>query len=931
MTSPTDVPPSGPRVIAVVIGGQAGEVSEVLQTIHAQAYELEDVVVVADASRRLDGGGAPFKRVGSMGDAVALAGDGVDYLWLVHNRTTARPDALEALVSTAVQVDASVVGSKVLDVANPQQLLFVGGATDVFGFPYTGLDHGELDQEQFDVIRDVAYVEPASILVRRDLFGGLRGLDPKLPYIATGLDLCQRARVVGGRVVVAPTSEVFSRSLGDDRVHTWREQAGRIRVMLKTYSFVTLQWTIPGLLMLGLLAGFYRTARGSFGAIPDWAKAWLWNVRHLPSTLEARRKAPRVSMASDAELFRFQVRGSVELRAIASGLASLLGSGIDQDHEEEDVYDPSPAFWQRPAVIGAVSGAVFILILSRSILVEGLPTVGFVLPLADSAWNTLRAYAGGWHPGGLGSPEPMHPSIGATAAVQLVLGNRAALAAVVMTVGSAASGLAGTVTFLRRCGARPGARFLSGAVFVAGFPMLFLAGAGYWPGMLAMGGLPWALSGVVSPVPAGAVARIGRLARIGLATGWSAMFVPLLAGVPILFGLVWAVLERKYRAFLMGGAGSLIALPTLLPWLATRDVAAVVTGGVPLHLDPSWWVWPPIVVAALASVSSGRGRPVTLTAAGMLLGAGGFVLARSADLGTGREPTAAGIVVVAIAVALIVAGAVDGVAMLDEAEATRRLLAYVGVVAALLVGVVTLLVLPAGRMGLPGDRFGTLEFAQGRAGSHGSDRILMAGPGDTLPGEYRRLPDGTAYRTVGGTLDYPQAWLPEPLAGDVLLEEALVSIGSDQELRPGEKLAGFGIRWVVFTGSANLAEEMSTQFDLRPLTGLFVGESGGVWENDAPAYRAVTDSGIPWSWVPPDYTGRRSGTTVRISENSDPRWGPGSWEEEGWANRVALESGTVAFAGDSSHRFQARLSGVWVLILIGLASGSRTGRRAGAA
>ena len=863
-----------------------------------------------------------------MAEALALAGDRVEYLWLVDSRTTARPDALAALVTTALQVDASVVGSKVLDVENPLQLLSVGGATDVFGYPYTGLERGELDQEQFDVVRDVAYVDPASMLVRRDLAGGLGGLDRKLPYIATGLDLCQRARVVGGRVVVAPTSEVFTPLSGDNRVHTWREQAGRVRVMLKTYSFVTLLWAVPGLLLLGLLAGAYRTTRGHFGALPDWLRAWLWNARHLRSTLEVRRKAPAVSPLSDAELFRFQVRGSVELRAIASDLAGLLEGDIDQD-EAGGGYDASPAFWQRPAVIGAVLGAGFVLILSRSILMEGLPVTGFVLPLADSAWNTLRSYAGGWHLGGLGSPEPMHPSVGATAAVQLLLGNRGDMAASLMTLGSVASGLAGTVALVRSCGLRTGARLVSGAVFVAGFPMLALAAEGYWPGMLAMGGLPWALSGIVSPPPAGAVAWIGRLARIGLATAWSAMFVPFLLAVPLVFGLVWALMAGRPRSLLTGAAGSVIALPLLFPWLAVRGPSGIVTGGVPMHLDPSWWVWLPIAVAGLASVLVGRGRPMTVAATGAVMGAAGFLVARASSLGAGRELTAAGIVVLAIGMALIVAGAAEGPSTLDEARISRRFLAYVGMVAAVLVGISTLAGLPAGRMGLPGDRFGSLEFTQSRAGPQGPQRVLLVGPSDALPGEYRRLDDGTAYRLVGADLDYPQAWLPEPLAGDVALEEALTSILSDQLLRPGERLAGFGIGWVVAMGPSPLVESMYTQLDLRPLTGLFVGEAGGVWENEGAAYRAVTDRGIPWTWEAPEYVGRPQGSTVKINENADPRWGPGTWEAADWGNRVTVDSGVASFGGVDSYRFQARLAGVWALVLLGSALAFRTGRRTG--
>ena len=493
MTTPSEAS-DRPRVLAVVVAGEGDDIGAVLESIEGQVYGIEDVVVMADRSRALPPD-APIqpKRVSSMADVLAVAGDRVEYLWLLGSRTIARRDALAALVATAVQVDASVVGSKVLDVSNPQQLLSVGGATDVFGFPFTGLERGELDQEQFDVIRDVACLEPASVLVRRDLAGGLGGLDRKLPYLATGLDLCQRARVVGGRVVVGPTSEVFTRAAGEDRVHTWREQAGRIRVMMKTYSLVTLLWSLPALLMVGLVSALYRTARGSWGAFPDWIGAWAWNVRHLTSTLAARRRAPAISMESDGELFRFQVRGSVQLRAIASDIGATFGAGSDFD-EEEDGFHESQAFWQRPSVLAIAAGVAFLIVLTRSIIMEGLPSTGFVLPLSESAWNTLRAYAGGWHLAGLGSSEPMHPSVGATAAVQLLLGNRGALAATILTVGSAASAAVGTFALVRRAGLGLGAAMLAaGCSWQVSRPWCWRAratGPGFSPSVVSHGHAP---------------------------------------------------------------------------------------------------------------------------------------------------------------------------------------------------------------------------------------------------------------------------------------------------------------------------------------------------------------------------------------------------------------------------------------------------------
>lgn len=914
MTQPSPPSPK-PRVLALVVARRGDDIADVLASIEPQVYEVEDVVVIADRRPDTAPEKARPKTARRLSEALDMVDGSVDYLWMLDSRTTARPDALAALVETAENLEASVVGSKVLDTDHPDRLLSVGGPTDVFGFPSTGLERGEIDQEQFEVIRDVAFLEPASLLVRRDLAEGLGGLDHTLPYLSFGLDICQRARVVGGRVVVTPGSEVFSRASGAQRPTTWREQAGRLRIMLKTYSLVTLLWVLPALFLVGLATWLYRLARGLLTAPVDWIRTWAWNLLYLPSTLAARRRAPTTSMESDAELFRFQVRGSLELREIAAELGALLGAGAE--HEEPDDR-ASPAFWQRPDVTTTVLGVALVLVLTRSIIAEGLPAAGYVLPLAESAWNTLRAYAGGWHLGGLGSPEPMHPSVGATAAIQLLLGGRGG-AAGILTVGAVASGVAGMVALIRRLGLSRGARLVAGAVFVAGFPALWLAGEGYWPGLLALGGIPWSLAGVAGSDPETGRGWTGRVARVGLATAASAAFVPLSIVIPIFFGLVWAAVARRSRPLVIGVAGSVLALPVLLPWLSGRGLAEVLSAGAPFHPDPSWWVAVPLLVAGTAAAAVARGRPLSVTVTGVVIGSVGFLVARAGSLGAGQETTAAGLIAAAAGAALVVAGALDAPASLGiDVSLLRTAPAYAAMVGAILVGLTTLIAAPAGRMGLPDDRFGAFAFASSRAEAHGPDRVLLTGPAETLPGQHRMLPDGTPYRLIGGVLDYPQAWLPETRLGDETLEETLVGLIAGEELRPGELLARFGIRWVAASGPSPIADALSAQLDMRPLAGLFVGESGGVWENDVPAYRAVTDRGVAWSWVAPDYAGRQFGGSVRIAENADHRWGPAAWQQDGWANRVPAEAGVATFGGVGSFRFQARAAAVVVILLVGL-------------
>lgn len=887
--------PRPPRVVVLVVAGRGTEPTRVLAAIKAQVYEPTAVVRVsgaAEANRLIAAGRFP-----------------ADYYWLLDGATLPGPGALAEMVGAAERVGASIVGSKIRNLRQPEEILSVGGATDVFGYPYTGLERGEVDQGQYDVIRDVAYVEPASLLIRRDLAEGIGGLDEKLPYLSAGLDLCRRSRLVGGRVVIAPGSEALRPESDQDLPSTWREQAGRLRVMLKTYSLVTLLWTLPAFFLLGPVMGVYRMFNGALRGPLDWILAWLWNLYHLPSTLRSRSRA--VSMSGDNETFLYQVKGSVQLRELGSALGFLLGGGEageedggdGEDYGERSLSDASPAFWRRPAVAAGLTAVLFLLVFNRSLITDGLPITGFSLPLAESAWDALRAYAGGWHQGGLGGPEPMHPSVGATALVQALLGGRGPLAATLITVGSAAFGMTGAMRLVRRLGLGRAARLAAGAVYVAGAPVLALAGEGYWPAVAALGGLPWAWAGIAAPRSGHWLGRVGRFGRIGLASAWSACFLPVLALAPLGFGLLWAAVVRSWRPLARGMFGCLAAIPVLYPWLGAQDWRSIWGDGAGFHLAPAPWLAVPALVALAATAAMGRGLPARAVLTGGLLGSLGFLAARSVEMGAGREVTAAGHLLASLGLALAVAGALEAPGALSAAGTLRRSVCRVGLAAAAAVALLTLPALPAGRAGLGEDRFAEPAFVSARSDEYGPYRLLLAGPSRTLPGEHRRMEDGSAYRLLNGEPSYPQAWLPDPLEGDRELARTLEYLAEGGEKRPGRMLAEYGIRWVVFTGESNLADAFYPQLDMRPLSGL----SYRVLENEAEAYRAATDRGRPWKPVAAGYEGEAGEGRVRLAENADLRWGPDG-AQDGWAAEISAAEGRAGFGPVPRFQTQSRLA-----------------------
>ena len=204
----SDASSAAPSVTAVILATDADRLGAVVTALGEQTFTPSEVVVVG-------GGSAVDRKATELGlsrySEVAVlrseVGPDVTHVWLLHDDVIPKEDALASLLIDGTRIGAAVAGSKLVR-AGGRELESIGGLTDAFGDPVSVIEEGELDQGQYDVIRDVAYLPSASLLVRRDLFRGLGGLDRMLPPEAAGIDFAQRARLAGARVVIIPSSEV---------------------------------------------------------------------------------------------------------------------------------------------------------------------------------------------------------------------------------------------------------------------------------------------------------------------------------------------------------------------------------------------------------------------------------------------------------------------------------------------------------------------------------------------------------------------------------------------------------------------------------------------------------------------------------------------------------------------------------------------------
>jgi GT2 family glycosyltransferase len=199
-------------VTAIVVSHDGSRwLGETLEALLRQTRPVDRVVGVDNGSR--DGSAAlltdalgsravlTLPRSTGFGEAVAEVldrlgpGGGREWIWLLHDDCAPDVHALRLLLEAADEdPKAAVLGPKLRDWLDRRLLLEVGVTVDRTGRRDTGLEAREFDQGQYDGTRDVLSVSTAGMLIRRDVWEEVGGLDPALPLFRDDLDLCWRVR-----------------------------------------------------------------------------------------------------------------------------------------------------------------------------------------------------------------------------------------------------------------------------------------------------------------------------------------------------------------------------------------------------------------------------------------------------------------------------------------------------------------------------------------------------------------------------------------------------------------------------------------------------------------------------------------------------------------------------------------------------------------
>ncbi|MFC4058042.1 glycosyltransferase [Planomonospora corallina] len=906
----TDSRPAHHTVTAIVVSHDGTRwLGETLSALLAQTRPVDRVVAADNGSR--DGGAdllartlgpnavLTLPRSTGFGEAVAEVlkrlepAGGVEWIWLLHDDCAPAPDALlELLRAAEADPGAAVLGPKLRDWLDRRLLLEVGVTVDRTGRRDTGLEDREFDQGQYDGVRDVLAVSTAGMLIRRDVWDEVGGLDPFLRIFRDDLDLCWRVRNAGYRVrnvtrAVAWHAEAAARRrrrITVSGAHPRRlDRRNAIFVVLANLPLRPLLWALPRNIAGSVLrALLFLLAKQPANAL-DEIVALGSVLAHPGRLLRARRARAAGRARNHGAVDRLLTPPGAGYRRLVDRARSYLAGGpVDSagrhhaaaarggEDGEELLTDDAGAtrrVFGNPGVLLFAALLAVTLVAERRLLGGGLLGGGALVPVTGGAQDLWRLYTEGHHPAGLGSDAWAPPYVAVLAALSSVLLGKTWLAVSALLLGCVP--LAGVSAYaasrwivpgrwrriwLASCyallpvatGTVAAGRLGTAVVFVllpvyAALATVVLSGARRRARRAAWGlGLLLAAGTAFAPVVYPLTLLLGALAALAFPRRGVGGSVAIVFGVPVAVLLPWLVQLAGDPGRILLEAG--LHRPELVdPALPAESLLLLSPGGPGM---PPLWVTGGLIAACLAALLMRRDRMVIAIGWGVaLFGVLVAVLVSRTSVtapgGDGEAPAWPGVPLAFAALGMLVVAALTAgrIAEFRAAGGARR----------------------AAALGVVAVAFSTPLLAAGMWAVRGVDGPISAGARDALPASVKAASrDGERtllLRSRGGGLTFTvlsgrlpligESDIPSPDGPREAVGVAVAGLASGRGGDDARVLAAHGVRFVVV--AAPVGPEISRALDSQPaLARMSLSRELGVWRLTQPVASPPAAEGDPW-------------------------------------------------------------------------------------
>ena len=368
----------------------------------------------------------------SLALAVSKTSEQSEWLWILHDDSAPLPGALEAMLAIAeTSPSVAAIGPKQVDY-NDSRIIVQQGLTLTRRGGLFSLVNNELDQSQHDAISDVLAVGTAGLLVKREVWLTLGGLDDRVAPLAADIDFSMRVRSLGHRVVVAPQAKVAhaTLSLAGKRDRAWlgsspktalRKAELQLRLSWSPLALALGFWLLLPLITLGRLV-WRIWAKRPDRLVGELAAA-IWAQFTIFARLGSRRSLSRSGRKALAALYatKQQVRDDKRRNLEQDEIeARLEAHAALAERDQLDSAAPNT----EQLLLGAVSNSKSF-VASRGLwFVAGLLALSFAywptdsaisggatLPLSQNWFELFRRAGASWHPIGHGFIAPSDPFV----------------------------------------------------------------------------------------------------------------------------------------------------------------------------------------------------------------------------------------------------------------------------------------------------------------------------------------------------------------------------------------------------------------------------------------------------------------------------------------------------------------------------------------
>ncbi len=413
-----------PPVVAIVVTKDPGSwFEECLVSLEAQDYPQLSILVVdnggeSDPTERI-AEVAPFafvKRLEEDRGFSAAANEavgsieGAPFLLVCHDDVVLESDAVTQLVAEAFRSNSGIVGPKLRDGTERDQLRSVGLSVDRFGAARELVDDGELDQSQHDTSRDLFAVGDACVLIRADLFETVGGFSEAIPFFGEDVDLCWKSHLAGAKVRYCHRAVGYHRGRFDERrnvdARDRLELRHQARMTLASHDGARLLRVVPAAFVSSAVELVASVVLGRGRVAVDILATWLWVLTHPLAIHRARSRRKAFRRSSESDWSDLQRRGSNRMRVLGvetteeNRLVAATRAGRERIRSATvEVAD------SRLALALAIFVPLAVLFGSRDLWLGDLPSMREFTTLGDSVGDLWSQWWNGWRPPGLGEPS----------------------------------------------------------------------------------------------------------------------------------------------------------------------------------------------------------------------------------------------------------------------------------------------------------------------------------------------------------------------------------------------------------------------------------------------------------------------------------------------------------------------------------------------